>query len=207
MLLLLLGSWLPHHCLRARTPLFKTVCDVLVASKASSRNRSNSFCFLTALDKRAFCESLVTLLGQESFDTAATITRIRGFDGEAPSQSNNFCCVDATEDLSEFRGLVEINGTQYCFIAQINSDDQHRARFIPAQDVLEEPSGKPRKMQPIIQEMILGRKRGVMLIPECEDDAVDVIAGFVEQGFHDLASEYRDFIIGQMEKAKAKAGA
>ena len=149
----------------------------------------------------------MTLLGQESFDTAATITRIRGFDGEAPSQSNNFCCVDATEDLSEFRGLVEINGTQYCFIAQINSDDQHRARFIPAQDVLEEPSGKPRKMQPIIQEIILGRKRGVMLIPECEDDAVDVIAGFVEQGFHDLASEYRDFIIGQMEKAKAKAGA
>jgi hypothetical protein len=149
----------------------------------------------------------VTLLGQESFNAAATITRIRGFDGEAPSQSNNFCCVDATEDLSEFRGLAEINGTQYCFIAQINSDDQHRARFIPAQDVLEEPSGKPRKMQPIIQEMILGRKRGVMLIPECEDDAVDVIAGFVEQGFHDLASEYRDFIIGQIEKAKAKGGA
>ena len=54
--------------------------------------------------------------------------------------------------------------------------------------------------------MILGRKRGVMLIPESEDDAVDVIAGLIEQGFHDLASEYRDFIIGQLEKAKAKAG-
>ena len=166
-------------------------------------NRSNADCFLLALDKRAFCESLITRLAQESFDATTTITRIRGFDGEAPSQSNNFCCVDATEDLSEFRGLVEVNETQYCFIAQINSDDQHRARFIPAKDVLEEPSGNPRKMQPIIQEMILGRKRGVMLIPECEDDAVDVIAGLVEQGFQDLASEYRDFIIGQLEKAKA----
>ena len=59
-------------------------------------------------------------------------------------------------------------------------------------------------MQPIIQEMILGRKRGVMLIPECEDDAVDVIAGLVEQGFQDLASQYRDFIIGQLEKRQAK---
>ena len=177
-----------------------------IATKAGHGNRSNAGCFLVALDKRAFCESLVTRLGQESFDATATINRIRGFDGEAPSQSNNFCCVDATEDLSEFRGLVEINAVQYCFIAQINSDDQHRARFIPAQEVLEEPSGHPRKMQPIIQEMILGRKRGVMLIPESEDDAVDVIAGLIEQGFHDLASEYRDFIIGQLEKAKAKAG-
>ena len=60
-------------------------------------------------------------------------------------------------------------------------------------------------MQPIIQEMILGRKRRVMLIPELEDDAVDVIAGLIEQGFHDLASEYRDFIIGQLEKAKPKS--
>ena len=101
--------------------------------------------------------------------------------------------------------MVEINTTQYCFIAQINSDDQHRARFIPAQEVLEDPSGKPRKMQAIIQEMILGRKRGVMLIPEREDDAVDVIAGLIEQGFHDLATQYRDFIIGQLEKAKAKS--
>ena len=42
-----------------------------------------------------------------------------------------------------------------------------------------------------------------MLIPDCEDDAVEVIAGLVEQGFQDLASEYRDFIIGQLEKAKA----
>ena len=157
------------------------------------------------LDKRTICESLVTRLSQESFSTNATITRIRGFNGEAPSQSNNFCCVDATEDLSEFRGLVEINSTQYCFIAQINSDDQHRARFIPAQEVLEDPSGTPRKMQAIIQEMILGRKRGVMLIPEREDDAVDVIAGLIEQGFHDLAAQYRDFIIGQLEKSKAKS--
>ena len=177
-----------------------------IATKRSSGTRSNARCFIVVLDKRAFCESLVTRLAQESFDAAATITRIRGFDGQAPSQSNNFCCVDATEELSEFRGLVEINATQYCFIAQINSDDQHRARFIPAQDVLEEPSGQPRKMQPIIQNMILGRKRGVMLIPECEDDAVDVIAGLIEQGFHDLATEYRDFILGQLEKTKAKAG-
>ncbi len=157
------------------------------------------------LDKRTICESLVTRLSQESFSTNATITRIRGFNGEAPSQSNNFCCVDATEDLSEFRGLVEIDSKQYCFIAQINSDDQHRARFIPAQEVLEDPSGTPRKMQAIIQEMILGRKRGVMLIPEREDDAVDVIAGLIEQGFHDLATQYRDFIIGQLEKAKANS--
>ena len=57
-------------------------------------------------------------------------------------------------------------------------------------------------MQPIIQEMILGRKRGVMLIPECEDDAVDVIAGLIEQGFHDLASEYRDFIIEPVGKGQ-----
>ena len=174
-----------------------------VDTKMRSLDNFNTDCFLLALDKRAFCESLITRLAQESFDATATITRIRGFDGKAPSQSNNFCCVDATEDLSEFRGLLEISDTQYCFIAQINSDDQHRARFIPAKDVLEEPSGHPRKMQPIIQEMILGRKRGVMLIPECEDDAVDVIAGLVEQGFQDLASEYRDFIIGQLEKAKA----
>ena len=59
-------------------------------------------------------------------------------------------------------------------------------------------------MQPIIQDMILGRQRDLMLIPEGEDDAVDVIADLIEQGFHDLASEYRDFIIGQLEKAKAK---
>ena len=147
----------------------------------------------------------MTRLSQESFSTTATITGIRGFDGNYPSQSNNFCCVDATAELSEFRGLVEINGTQYCFIAQINSDDHHRARFIPSQEVLGEPSGKPRKMQPIIQEMILGRKRGVMLIPDCEDDAIDVIAGLVEQGFNELASEYRNFIIGQLDKTKSKS--
>ena len=148
---------------------------------------------------------MITRLSRESFGDTATCTRIRGFDGVAPSKSNNFCCVDATEQLSEFRGLVEINSCQYCFIAQINSDDQHRARFIPTKEVLEVPSGAPRKMQPIIQEMILGRKRGVMLIPECEDDAVDVVAGLVEQGFQDLASQYRDFIIRQLDKAKAKS--
>ena len=139
------------------------------------------------LNKQAFCESLVNRLARESFETDVTITRIRGFNGESPSQSNNYCCVDATEQLSEFRGLVEVNGSQYCFIAQINSDDQHRARFIPAQEVLEEPSGEPRKMQPIIQDMILGRQRDVMLIPEGEDDAVDVIADLIEKRFHDLA--------------------
>ena len=51
-------------------------------------------------------------------------------------------------------------------------------------------------MQPIIQEMILGHKRGVMLIPESEDDAVDVIAGLIEQGFHHRPAG----------EAKAKAG-
>ena len=60
-------------------------------------------------------------------------------------------------------------------------------------------------MQPIIQEMILGRKREVMLIPDCEDDAIDVIAGLVEQGFDELASEYRNFIIDQLDKTKSKS--
>ena len=156
------------------------------------------------LDQRAFCESLVTQLGHETFDAATTISRIRGFDGEPPSESNNFCCVETTEELSEFRGLVEINGSQYCFIAQINSSDQQRARFIAAQDVLEDPSGKPRTTQPIIQKMILGRKRGLMVIPECEDEAIDVISGLIEQGFHDLASQYRDVIISQLNEAKAR---
>ena len=178
---------------------------VTIATKLGLESGSNDYCLPFALDKRAFCESLVTRLGQESFDATATITRIRGFDGDCPSQSNNFCCVDATEELSEFRGLVDINRTQYCYIPQINSDDQHRARFIPTNEVLEDPSGKPRKMQSIIQKMILGRNRGVVLIPECEDEAIDVIAGLIEQGFHDLASDYRDVIISQLEKAKAKA--
>ena len=44
-----------------------------------------------------------------------------------------------------------------------------------------------------------------MLIPDHEDDAVDVIAGLVEQGFQDLATQYRDFIISQLEKAKTKS--
>ena len=148
----------------------------------------------------------MTRLGQESIDASATISGIRGFDDAVPSQSNNFCCVDATEHLSEFRGWVEINATRYCFIAQINSDDQHRSRFIPAQEALKEPSAQPLKMQPIIQGMNFGRKRGVMLIPESEDEAVDVIAGLIKQGFHELASEYRGLIIGQLAKAKAKDG-
>ena len=157
------------------------------------------------LNQRAICELLVTRLGHESFEADATISRIRGFDGESPSQNNNFCCVDASDELSEFRGLVEINGNQYLFIAQINSKNQHRARFIPAQEVLADPSGKPRKMQSIIQKMILGRNRRVVLIPECEDEAIDVIAGLIEQGFPDLASDYRGVIISQLEKAKGKA--
>jgi hypothetical protein len=100
---------------------------------------------------------------------------------------------------------VTVDGHLYCFVAQINSNDQHRSRFIPAAEVLEDPSGTPRKMQPLIQEMILGRKRGVMLIPETETDAVDVVAGLVEQGFSELASQYRDFIMRQLEKSKAAA--
>ena len=59
-------------------------------------------------------------------------------------------------------------------------------------------------MQPIIQKMILGRKRGLMVIPECEDEAIDVISGLIEQGFHDLASQYRDVIISQLNEAKAR---
>ena len=156
-------------------------------------------------DKASFCVTLIDVLAHESFGADAVVEGIRGFDGKSPWEGNQYCCVDATEAQSEFRGLVTINGHLYCFVAQINSNDQHRSRFIPASDVLEDPSGTPRKMQPLIQEMILGRKRGVMLIPECEDDAVDVIAGLVEQGFQDLASQYRDFIIGQLDKAKAKS--
>ncbi len=52
--------------------------------------------------------------------------------------------------------------------------------------------------------MILGRKRGVLLIPESEGDAVELIGGLIEQGFHDLPSEYRDFILGQLENAKGR---
>ena len=159
------------------------------------------------LDKTKFCRTLITTLAHESFGEDAQVTNIRGFDGIDPSESNNFCCVDATEDLSEFRGLVEVNAVQYCFMAQINSHDQHRARFLPATDVLEDPTGQPRRMQTVIQQMILGRKRGVMLIPETEDDAVDVVAGLMEQGFHDLASQYRDFILRQLEKSRAKTEA
>ena len=146
----------------------------------------------------------MTQLGHDSFDATTSIRRIRGFDGEPPSERNNFCCVEASEELSEFRGLVEIQGGLYCFIAQINSSNQHRAHFIPAQDVLEDPSGKPRTMQPIIQKMILGRNRGVMVIPEREEEAIDVIAGLIEQGFHDLASQYREVIINQLNEAKPK---
>lgn len=161
-------------------------------------------CLLEVLDQRAFCESLVTQLGHETFDATTTISGIRGFDGEPPSEGNNFCCVEATDELSEFRGLVEINGGLFCFIAQINASDQHRARFVPAQDVLADASGKPRSMQPIIQKMILGRNRRVMVIPEHEDEALDVIAGLIEQGFHELASQYREVIINQWNKAKAR---
>ena len=159
---------------------------------------------LEVLDQRAFCESLVTQLGHETFDASTTICGIRGFDGEPPFDGNNFCCVEATDELSEFRGLVEINGGLFCFIAQINASDQHRARFVPAQDVLADPSGEPRSMQPIIQKMILGRNRGVMVIPEHEDEALDVIAGLIEQGFHELASQYREVIINQWTKAKTR---
>ena len=90
---------------------------------------------LEVLDQRAFCESLVTQLGHETFDATTTICGIRGFDGEPPFDGNNFCCVEATDALSEFRGLVEINGGLFCFIAQINASDQHRTA-VPAQDVL-----------------------------------------------------------------------
>ena len=45
----------------------------------------------------------------------------------------------------------------------------------------------------------------MVLIPECEDEAIDVIAGLIEQGFSNLASDYRDVIISQLEKAKGKA--
>ena len=76
-----------------------------------------------------------------------------------------------------------------------------RGSYLP-RTCLKNPQA-PRNMQLIIQEMILGRKRGVILIPDCEDDAVDVIAGLFKQGFQDLASEYRDFIIGHLVKAKA----
>lgn len=142
----------------------------------------------------------------EAFDTQAQISNIRGFDGNPPIESNNYCCVDATEVISEFRGLVCINEKQYCFIAQIKADDKHRARFIPTEEVLEDPTGKPRKMQPVIQKMIVERKKGIMLVPDNEGDALDIVSGLIEQGFHDIASEYRNFIMGQIEKTKAAKG-
>ena len=52
-------------------------------------------------------------------------------------------------------------------------------------------------------EMILVENEG-QLIPDSEDDAVDVIAGLIEQGFHDLASEYRDFIICRWRRQRQK---
>jgi hypothetical protein len=193
-----------HPCFHGTDAIWDPIKHVPAATKQGSENGSNGDHFFVVLDQRAILELLVTRLGQESFDAEATITRIRGFDGESPSRENNFCCVDSSDEISEFRGLVEINGDQYFFIAQINSKDQHRARFIPTQEVLADPSGKPRKMQSIIQKMILGRKRGVVLIPECEDEAIDVIAGLIEQGFHELAADYRDVIISQLEKAKVQ---
>ena len=156
-------------------------------------------------DQAGFCTTLIDVLAHESFGADAVVEGIRGFDGKSPWEGNQYCCVDATEAQSEFRGLITVDGDLYCFVAQINSNDQRRSRFIPASDVLEDPSGTPRKMQPLIQEMILGRKRGVMLIPETEADAVDVIAGLEEQGFTDLATQYRDFIMRQLEKSKAAA--
>ena len=155
------------------------------------------------LDKAKFCTQLIETLVIEKFGDNVHVEAISGFDGNPPAESNNYCCVDAKEEQSEFRGLVTINGELTCFMAQINSKDQHRSKFIPANQVLDEPSGRPRKMQPIIQKMILGRKKGVMLIPDNEDDAIDVIAGLIEQGFPELASQYRDFIIRQLEKQKS----
>ena len=155
------------------------------------------------LDKASFCKSLIFRLALEAFDSQAQISNIRGYDGNPPIESNNYCCVDATEVISEFRGIVCINEKQYCFIAQIKSDDTHRARFIPTEEVLEDPTGKPRKMQSVIQKMILERKQAIMLVPDNESDALDIISGLIEQGFHDIASEYREFIISQIEKTKA----
>ena len=154
------------------------------------------------VDKAKFCTQLIETLVVEKFGDSADVEAISGFDGHPPAESNNYCCVDAQEEQSEFRGLVTINGELTCFMAQINSKDQHRSKFIPAREVLDDPSGRPRKMQPIIQKMILGRKKGVMLIPDNENDAIDVIAGLVEQGFPDLASQYRDFIIRQLQQTK-----
>ena len=155
------------------------------------------------LDKAKFCTELIKMLIIEEFGDKVKIDKIMGFDGNPPAESNNYCCVDATEEQSEFRGLVEINEQMNCFMAQINSKDEHRCKFIPAHQILDDPSGHPRKMQEIIQQMILGRKKGVMLIPDNEDDAVDVIGGLVEQGFPELASQYRDFIIRQLGKSQS----
>ena len=158
----------------------------------------------TMFDKAKFCTQLIEMLIVEEFGDKVRIDKLTGFDGNPPAESNNYCCVDANEEQSEFRGLVEIDGQISCFIAQINSNDQHRSKFIPADQVLDDPSGRPRKMQNIIQQMILGRKKGVMLIPDNEDDAVDVVGGLVEQGFPELASQYRNFIIRQLQKSKSK---
>ena len=124
--------WHPCHHGTVRYCLI----PVPIASKGVHANMSNASFLFVALNQRAFCESLVTRLGQASFVATAKFNIACTFDGEAPFLSNIFCCVDATEDLSEFSRLEEINATQYCFIAQINSDDQHRTCFNPAKKSL-----------------------------------------------------------------------
>ena len=154
------------------------------------------------LDKGKFCSDLVYGIALKEFGSECKITFIRGFDGLEPCENNNYCCVNATIKQSEFRGILNIDNISYCFVVQINDKDEHRSKFMLASDVLSNPEGVPRKNQTLIQQIILGRKRGIMLIPDNESDALDILEGLIEQGFSDLASQYRDFIIKQIEKSK-----
>ena len=64
-------------------------------------------------DKASFCVTLIDVLAHESFGADAVVEGIRCFDGKSPWEGNQYCCVDATEAQSEFRGLVTINGHLY----------------------------------------------------------------------------------------------
>jgi len=66
---------------------------VPIASKGLHANMSNASFLFVALNQRAFCESLVTRLGQASFVATAKFNIACAFDGEAPFLSNIFCCL------------------------------------------------------------------------------------------------------------------
>ena len=59
------------------------------------------------LDKRAFCELLVTRLGHESFDATTTICRIRGFSVNALGFAGSLLSTEMSD-----RGWMERSGPE-----------------------------------------------------------------------------------------------